>query len=234
VLVATDVASKGLDFEGIMHVINFDMPESIENYGTPNLLFCFNSVILVHRIGRTGRSAKRGLATTFINRRSDLTVLADLKHLLLEANQQLPLFLKELDTGDESKQEAMEQGDNDKGCSYCSGMLLFSLRSFQILLFYSILISAKLNAVLYPNFCKSKILMECKLNNIFLRSWTPDYELSQVGFYPFKDCYGSVATRYGWSRWFMIYFCTYLLVTHKLLMSLFGNEIEYAKEITLV
>lgn len=33
VLVATDIASKGLDFENIMHVINFDMPEDIENYG---------------------------------------------------------------------------------------------------------------------------------------------------------------------------------------------------------
>lgn len=33
VLVATDVASKGLDFQGIEHVINFDMPEDIENYG---------------------------------------------------------------------------------------------------------------------------------------------------------------------------------------------------------
>lgn len=40
VLIATDVASKGLDFEGIQHVVNYDMPEEIENY--------------VHRIGRTG------------------------------------------------------------------------------------------------------------------------------------------------------------------------------------
>ena len=39
-LIATDVASKGLDFAGIQHVINYDMPEEIENY--------------VHRIGRTG------------------------------------------------------------------------------------------------------------------------------------------------------------------------------------
>lgn len=38
-LVATDVASKGLDFPGVQHVINYDMPEEIENY--------------VHRIGRT-------------------------------------------------------------------------------------------------------------------------------------------------------------------------------------
>lgn len=39
VLVATDVASKGLDFEGIQHVINYDMPEDIENYGIYTSLF---------------------------------------------------------------------------------------------------------------------------------------------------------------------------------------------------
>ena len=48
VLVATDVASKGLDFAEIQHVINYDMPEDIENY--------------VHRIGRTGRGNKKGYA----------------------------------------------------------------------------------------------------------------------------------------------------------------------------
>ena len=40
-LVATDIISKGLDFDAINHVINFDMPSEIENY--------------VHRIGRTGK-----------------------------------------------------------------------------------------------------------------------------------------------------------------------------------
>ena len=54
VLVATDIASKGLDFPDIQHVINFDMPEDIENY--------------VHRIGRTGRRGKTGISTTYINR----------------------------------------------------------------------------------------------------------------------------------------------------------------------
>jgi superfamily II DNA/RNA helicase len=53
VLVATDVAAKGLDFPNIEHVINFDMPQEIENY--------------VHRIGRTGRCGRTGVATTFIN-----------------------------------------------------------------------------------------------------------------------------------------------------------------------
>ena len=72
VLVASDVASKGLDFQNIQHVINFDMPEDIENY--------------VHRIGRTGRSDTKGLATTFVNKTTEHSVLLDLKHLLLEAN----------------------------------------------------------------------------------------------------------------------------------------------------
>ncbi|CAF4875788.1 unnamed protein product, partial [Rotaria magnacalcarata] len=48
------VASKGLDFPDIQHVINYDLPEDIENY--------------VHRIGRTGRCGRQGLATTFINK----------------------------------------------------------------------------------------------------------------------------------------------------------------------
>ena len=82
VLVATDVASKGLDFPGIQHVINFDMPEDIENY--------------VHRIGRTGRSGKTGMSTTFINRSIEEAILLDLKHLLMEAKQKVPEFLQNL------------------------------------------------------------------------------------------------------------------------------------------
>lgn len=49
-----------------------------------------------------------------------MTVLADLKHLLLEAGQQLPLFLKELGGDEDEKQETTETGD--EGCSYCSGL----------------------------------------------------------------------------------------------------------------
>ena len=79
VLVATDVASKGLDFPDIQHVINFDMPSEIENY--------------VHRIGRTGRCGKTGIATTFINKNQSESILLDLKHLLKEAKQRIPPVL---------------------------------------------------------------------------------------------------------------------------------------------
>lgn len=55
VLVATDVAARGLDISGVTHVYNFDIPQDPESY--------------VHRIGRTGRAGKSGVAMTFITAR---------------------------------------------------------------------------------------------------------------------------------------------------------------------
>ncbi|XP_057336808.1 ATP-dependent RNA helicase abstrakt [Microplitis mediator] len=104
VLVATDVASKGLDFADVQHVINYDMPDDVENY--------------VHRIGRTGRSGKTGIATTFINKSNDESVLLDLKHLLMEAKQKVPPFLLELCSENE---KYLNLGD-ERGCSYCGGL----------------------------------------------------------------------------------------------------------------
>ncbi|XP_067860543.1 probable ATP-dependent RNA helicase DDX41 [Heptranchias perlo] len=104
VLVATDVASKGLDFPNIQHIINYDMPEEIENY--------------VHRIGRTGRSGKTGIATTFINKACDESVLMDLKALLLEAKQKVPPVLQVLQTGDET----MLDIGGERGCTFCGGL----------------------------------------------------------------------------------------------------------------
>lgn len=101
VLVATDVAAKGLDFADIQHVINFDMPSEIENY--------------VHRIGRTGRCGKTGVATTFINKSCEETTLLDLKHLLKEARQRIPPVLMMLD-------DPRENGGAGGGCSFCGGL----------------------------------------------------------------------------------------------------------------
>lgn len=51
ILVATDVAARGLDVEGVSHVYNYDIPHDVESY--------------IHRIGRTGRAGQRGIAITF-------------------------------------------------------------------------------------------------------------------------------------------------------------------------
>merc|ERR1719440_2022430 len=104
VLIGTDVASKGLDFPEIQHVINFDMPKEIENY--------------VHRIGRTGRCGKTGVATTFINKSCDETILLDLKHLLLEARQRIPTVLATLE---DPNDDGGTDGDV-KGCAFCGGL----------------------------------------------------------------------------------------------------------------
>ncbi|KAG0759759.1 hypothetical protein G6F57_009899 [Rhizopus arrhizus] len=102
VLVATDVASKGLDFAEIKHVINFDMPKEIEDY--------------VHRIGRTGRSGKTGIATTFINQHCSEQIRLDLKHLLKEAKQRVPPFLAIMEDPTE------KYGGLSGGCSFCGGL----------------------------------------------------------------------------------------------------------------
>jgi ATP-dependent RNA helicase RhlE len=60
VLVATDVASRGIHVQDVAHVINFDLPEIAENF--------------IHRVGRTGRAGKHGVASTLFGReqRSEL------------------------------------------------------------------------------------------------------------------------------------------------------------------
>ena len=52
-LVATDVAARGLDVEGVTHVYNYDIPHDVESY--------------VHRIGRTGRAGGDGMAITLVD-----------------------------------------------------------------------------------------------------------------------------------------------------------------------
>lgn len=107
VLVATDIASKGLDFPDIQHVINYDMPKEIEDY--------------VHRIGRTGRCGKTGVATSFINKDCHDTFLLDLKHLLIEAKQKIPPVLNTIPDPTEAFAKR-EVTTGVKGCGYCGGL----------------------------------------------------------------------------------------------------------------
>lgn len=67
VLVATDVAARGIDVDGISHVINFEMPIEPENY--------------VHRVGRTGRAGAKGTAISFCDP-SDVRLLKNIEQLI--------------------------------------------------------------------------------------------------------------------------------------------------------
>jgi ATP-dependent RNA helicase DDX5/DBP2 len=76
VLCATDVAARGLDIPLLPAVINFDMPEQLEDY--------------VHRIGRTGRAGNKGLAISFFTPAKDCGHAKKLIDILRKANQTIP------------------------------------------------------------------------------------------------------------------------------------------------
>ncbi|GAV71643.1 DEAD domain-containing protein/Helicase_C domain-containing protein/WW domain-containing protein [Cephalotus follicularis] len=81
ILVATDVAARGLDIKDIRIVINYDFPTGIEDY--------------VHRIGRTGRAGATGISYTFFSEQ-DWKYAADLVKLLEGANQRVPPEVRDM------------------------------------------------------------------------------------------------------------------------------------------
>eukprot|EP01125_Pyxidicula_operculata_P017210 TRINITY_DN601_c0_g1_i3.p1 TRINITY_DN601_c0_g1~~TRINITY_DN601_c0_g1_i3.p1 ORF type:complete len:222 (-),score=38.37 TRINITY_DN601_c0_g1_i3:61-726(-) len=74
VLVATDVASRGIHVDNITHVINYDMPNMISSY--------------IHRVGRTGRAGRTGMTTTLLTYHCKCA--KDLKELLKKNKQSIP------------------------------------------------------------------------------------------------------------------------------------------------
>ncbi|KAJ1956382.1 ATP-dependent RNA helicase dbp2, partial [Dipsacomyces acuminosporus] len=81
IMVATDVASRGLDIKDVKFVINFDFPNNVEDY--------------VHRIGRTGRAGASGTAITFFTTENSRSS-KDLVHILTEAKQDIPPQLEDM------------------------------------------------------------------------------------------------------------------------------------------
>lgn len=97
VLIATDLVARGLDFDDVTHVVNFDLPDVADNY--------------IHRIGRTGRADKKGVALAFITKddapvRAEIEALMGVKIGLMKMPEEVEIS-KEL-TEDEMPQVAMK------------------------------------------------------------------------------------------------------------------------------
>lgn len=102
ILVATDVAARGLDVDGIKYVINFDFPQSSEDY--------------VHRIGRTGRKHSTGTSYAFFTRKNAKCARA-LIEILREANQNVNPELESMarDSGGGRDRNRGGRGSNRMG-----------------------------------------------------------------------------------------------------------------------
>jgi ATP-dependent RNA helicase DDX23/PRP28 len=81
VLVATDVAGRGIDIPDVAHVINYEMPSSVDTY--------------THRIGRTGRAGKKAVATSFLTL-ENTDIFFDLKQMLIQSNSPVPPNLQDM------------------------------------------------------------------------------------------------------------------------------------------
>jgi len=100
ILVATDVAARGLDIKGVTHVINFDMARDCDSY--------------VHRIGRTGRAGEVGEAVTFWNPDYDKACSPALIKIARDAGQEVPDFLEKYEKGKASKQWKVADAEKAK------------------------------------------------------------------------------------------------------------------------
>lgn len=110
ILIATDVASRGLDIPNVAYVIIYDLPSSIDSY--------------VHRIGRTGRIGNTGIALTLVEDRP-VPVLSDLLTVLKESHQEIPQWFYDLMSGKYLSNEAYSvvssgtgMGDQYRGDRY--------------------------------------------------------------------------------------------------------------------
>ncbi len=100
VLVATDVAARGLDIVDLPAVFNFDVPFNAEDY--------------IHRIGRTGRAGASGLAITLVSR-DDARLVADIEKLIQKKIELEPLELDDTPVRPPYRERAKRDDEDDRG-----------------------------------------------------------------------------------------------------------------------
>ena len=106
VLVATDIAARGIDVEGVSHVINFEIPNISETY--------------VHRIGRTGRAGREGVAISMVNEGDERNHMRDIVRLIkrdipLDTDHQWHLNLPEIKADSKTHKPPKDSDDSSKG-----------------------------------------------------------------------------------------------------------------------
>jgi len=82
VLIATDVMSRGMDFPAVSTVINYDLPQTTEDY--------------IHRIGRTGRAGRKGASLTFYTE-VDIAMLKSIANVMKNSGCDVPEWVLDLD-----------------------------------------------------------------------------------------------------------------------------------------
>ncbi|MCF6214640.1 MAG: DEAD/DEAH box helicase [Emcibacter sp.] len=107
VLVATDVAARGIDVDGISHVVNFELPIEPENY--------------IHRVGRTGRAGQKGIAISFCDP-SDVRLLVHIERLIkqpidvdVDHEFHIDVTARGKSAGNQGRFSKRRSGANDRG-----------------------------------------------------------------------------------------------------------------------
>ena len=102
ILVATDVAARGLDISGVTHVYNFDMPQDPETY--------------VHRVGRTGRAGQTGMAMTFVVSR-EMGQLRDIERAIRRkvTRKRIPTLSDVIEGNQRAAIESLEEAAGNGG-----------------------------------------------------------------------------------------------------------------------